>query len=149
MIIPFFELKHFKCLRCLPGTRNCSQIFVSSHFLEKDNSKKNEKGRINVRDLIPSQWKLARLHFKAEKVKERKTRKWETKDGCMERKTEHQIALILPTTLDSLMIPSSSMTKEKLIANKLDVFTKYSLSNILLGSVLSFGKLCQIIYITP
>ena len=67
----------------------------------------------------------------------------------MERKTEHQIAFILPTTLDSLMIPSSSMTKRKLIANKLDLFTKYSLSNTLLGSVLSFRKLCQIIYITP
>ena len=39
------------------------------------------------------------------------------KDGCMEGKTEHQIAFILPTTLDSLVIPSSSMTKKKLIAN--------------------------------
>lgn len=73
----------------------------------------------------------------------------ERKDGCMEGKTEHQNAFILPTTLDSLMIPSSSMTKKKLIANKLDVFTKYSLSNTLLGSVLSFWKLCQIICITP
>lgn len=60
------------------------------------------------------------------------------KDGCMEGKTEHQIAFILPTTLDSLVIPSSSMTKKKLIANKLDVFTKYSLSNTFLGRVLSF-----------
>lgn len=62
----------------------------------------------------------------------------ERKDGYIEGKTEHQIAFILLTALDSLVIPSSSMTKKKLIANKLDVFTKYSLFNTFLGSVLSF-----------
>lgn len=62
----------------------------------------------------------------------------ERKDGYIEGKTEHQIAFILLTALDSLVIPSSSMTKKKLIANKLDIFTKYSLSNTFLGSVLSF-----------
>ena len=53
----------------------------------------------------------------------------ERKDGYIKGKTEHQIAFILLTALDSLVIPSSSMTKKKLIANKLDIFTKYSLMN--------------------
>lgn len=71
-------------------------------------------------------------------MKKRKTRKWEREkmDAWKERLSIR--LLILPTTLDSLVIPSSSVTKKKLIANKLDVFTKYSLSNTFLGRVLSF-----------
>ena len=67
----------------------------------------------------------------------------ERKDGYIEGKTEHQIAFILLTALDSLVIPSSSMTKKKLIANKLDIIISEVPNGQCCSKLFILSFLCQ------